>query len=124
MRLAGHKLPFHRARYRYSLRDVALDLGLQGFNTRNRIDAGHQQIIAFIEGNEDAFPDFRKTIEATRPENAEVSGISFLDFEGYSSDAGDFTQIYKAHPPNRAIHPHLGMNRDPNEINGNPKAAR
>jgi acylphosphatase len=115
----------HEVGYRYFLMDTALDLGLQGFYAGNQIDDGQQQvIIASVEGNEDAVADFKKVVESTWPENAEVSGISYSDFEGYVRDAGDFAQIYTAHQLNKAIHLLLDMNRNLKEINGNLKAVK
>ena len=114
----------HEVGYRYFLMNKALDLGLQGFYAGNQIEDGQQQVIAYIEGIEDAVAGFKNSVGSTWPENADVSEISFSDFRGYVMDAGDFAQTYTAHQLNKAIHLLLDMNRILEEINGNLKAVK
>jgi acylphosphatase len=93
----------HGVGYRYFLMDTALDLGLQGFSARNRIENGRQQVVAFIDGDGDAVSDFRSIAEATKLENAEVSSIDCSSYEGTVMDIGSYAQTCTAHQLNKAI---------------------
>jgi acylphosphatase len=51
----------------------AIDLGLRGFQGRNRMSEEGQEVIALVEGDEEAIADFKDLVEARKPEHAEVS---------------------------------------------------
>jgi len=81
----------------------ALDLGLKGFNARNRIENGEQEIIALIDGDEELIEDFRKLVETKKPERARISIIAFEDYEGEVMRAGEYAQVCTAMQLNKAI---------------------
>lgn len=109
----------HGVGYRYFLMDMALDLGLQGFNARNRIEDGQQQVIVFVDGDDEAIADLRRIIEVTRPENARVSGISVSEYEGSVMDVGAYAQVCTTHQLHKAIPILLDMRDDIKEIKAN-----
>ena len=79
IRIIGPRV--HEVGYRYFLCN-ALDLGLNGFNLRNRTENGAQEIIVLIDGDEESIEDFRKLVETKKPEHAETSTVAFVDYEG------------------------------------------
>jgi acylphosphatase len=100
----------HKVGYRYFLMSNALDLGLKGFNARNRTENGAQEIIALIEGDEELIEDFRKLVETKKPEHAETSTVAFEDYEGEVMRAGEYAQVCAALQLNKAIPLLLDMN--------------
>ncbi len=94
IKITGQKV--HGVGYRYFLMDAALDLGIRGYTARNRTDGGEQQVIAFIEGDEEAISDFKKIAETTHPEGAEASSVSFSDYQGEVMGIGEYYKICTA----------------------------
>jgi acylphosphatase len=93
----------HEVGYRYFLMSNALDLGLKGFNARNRTENGAQEIITLIEGDEELIEDFRKLVETKKPEHAETSTVAFEDYEGEVMRAGEYAQVCAELQLNKAI---------------------
>lgn len=100
----------HEVGYRYFLMSNALDLGLKGFNARNRTENGVQEIIALIEGDEESIEDFRKLVETKKPEHAKTSTVAFEDYDGEVMQAGEYAQVCTATQLNKAIPLLLDMN--------------
>lgn len=100
----------HEVGYRYFLMSNALDLGLKGFNARNRTENGVQEIIALIEGDEEPIEDFRKLVETKKPEHAKTSTVAFEDYDGEVMQAGEYAQVCTATQLNKAIPLLLDMN--------------
>ncbi|VVB70074.1 Acylphosphatase [uncultured archaeon] len=44
----------HNVGYRYFLMSNAMDEGLRGFHARNRMSGNEQEVIALVEGDEEA----------------------------------------------------------------------
>ncbi len=108
IRITGPQV--HEVGYRYFLMSNALDLGLKGFNARNRTENGEQEIIALIEGDEELIEDFRKLVETKKPEHAKTSSVAFEDYEGEVMRAGEYAQVCSAIQLNKAIPLLLDMN--------------
>lgn len=89
--------------YRYFLMSNAMDLGLKGFHARNRMSGEEQEVIALVEGDEEAIADFRKLVETRKPEHSKVSSIAFEDYEGDVMKASEYAQVCTALQMNKAI---------------------
>jgi acylphosphatase len=108
IRITGPQV--HEVGYRYFLMSNALDLGLKGFNARNRTENGAQEIIALIEGDEELIEDFKKLVETEKPEQAKTSTIAFENYEGEVMRASEYAQVCSAMQLNKAIPLLLDMN--------------
>jgi acylphosphatase len=102
----------HEVGYRYFLMTNAINMGLKGFQARNRTNGKDQEVIALVEGDDEAIADFKDLVKARKPEHAEVSNIAF---EGYGSDVmrvGEYAQVCSALQLNKAIPLLLDMRDD------------
>ena len=68
----------------------AMNLALPGLSTYNWEEDGRQEVIVLVEGDEVRTTSFRKMIEKNKPELAEVSNVTFEDFDG---DVGRTSEI-------------------------------
>lgn len=101
IKITGPKV--HDVGYRYFLMSNAIDMGLKGFQARNRTNGKDQEVIALIEGDDDAIADLKKLIESKKPEHAEVSNIAFEDYESDVMKTGEYAQVCTALQLNKAI---------------------
>lgn len=60
VKITGSKV--HDAGYRYVLMSNATDIGLKGFQARNRLRGNDQEVIALVEGDEEAIADFKALV--------------------------------------------------------------
>ena len=101
IKITGPKV--HDVGYRYFLMRNAIDMGLKGFHARNRMSGEEQEVIALVEGDEEAIADFGKSVENRKPEHSVVSNIAFEDYEGDVMRAGEYAQVCTALQLNKAI---------------------
>jgi acylphosphatase len=101
VKITGPKV--HDVGYRYFLMSNAIDLGLKGFHARNRMSGAEQEVIALVEGDEEAIRDFGKLVETRKPEHSKVSNIAFEDYEGDVMRVGEYAQVCTALQMNKAI---------------------
>jgi acylphosphatase len=109
-KIIGHKV--HDVGYRYFLTSSAIDLGLKGFSARNRISEEAQEVMAILEGDEEAIKDFMELIKVQKPEHAEISNIAFEEYNGNVMRTGEYAQVCKALQLNKAIPLLLDMRDD------------
>ena len=114
----------HNVGYRYFLMTSAIDLGLDGFNARNTMKGNEQQVVALIEGDEEAITDFKKLAESQRPEHSSVSSIAFEDTDSAVMRTGEYAQVCTAVQLNKAIPLLLDIRDDLKEMKGDVKAVR
>lgn len=93
----------HDVGYRYLLMSNAIDIGLRGFHARNRAYGKEQEVIAIVEGDEEAIADFKALVEAKKPENSKVTKIAFEDYQGDVMRTGEYAQVCTALQLNKAI---------------------
>jgi len=101
IKIMGPKV--HDVGYRYFLMSNAIDLGLKGFHARNRLSGEVQEVIALVEGDEEAIADFGKHAETRRPEHAKVLNVTFEDYDGEIMRTGEYAQVCSAIQLNKAI---------------------
>jgi acylphosphatase len=111
----------HNVGYRYFLMTSAIDQGLDGFNARNTMKGNEQQVVALIEGNEEAIAGFKKLAESQRPEHSLVSSIVFEDTISNVMKTGEYAQVCTAIQLNKAIPLLLDMRNDLKEMKGDMK---
>ena len=122
VKITGPKV--HDVGYRYFLMSNAIDLGLKGFHARNRMGEKDQQVIALVEGDEEAIADFRALAEARKPEHAEVSDVESDNYQGDIMRTGEYAQVCSALQLNKAIPLLLDIRNDLFEMKGDIKAVR
>ena len=122
IKIAGPKV--HDVGYRYFLMSTAIDMGLRGFQARNRMSGKEQEVIALVDGDEEAITDFKAMVGAQKPEHAEISNITCVDYEGDVMRTGEYAQVCSAQQLNKAIPLLLDMRNDLKEMKGDMKAVR
>ena len=122
IKIAGPKV--HDVGYRYFLMSTAIDMGLRGFQARNRAGEKEQEVIALVDGDEEAITDFKAMVGAKKPEHAEISNITCVDYEGDVMRTGEYAQVCSAQQLNKAIPLLLDMRNDLKEMKGDIKAVR
>ena len=111
----------HNVGYRYFLMSSAIDLSLRGFQARNMMKEEEQEVVALVEGDEEAIADFKKLIESQKPEHSLVSNIAFEDYDSDVMRTGDYAQVCTALQLNKAIPLLLDMRDDLKEMKGDMK---
>jgi acylphosphatase len=101
IKIAGPKV--HEVGYRYFLMTAAIDMGLNGFHARNRMSGTDQEVIALVEGDDEAIKDFKDLIENRKPEHSAVSNIVFEDCDNDVMKTENYAQICSAIQLNKAI---------------------
>ena len=97
----GHKV--HEVGYRVFLLHKAIELGGQRFSAYNRIENGSQLLVALIEGDEEQIAEFKRFVEDSRPDGADVSSISFEEHHGYVMSIDNFMHISMVEQLNKGI---------------------
>ncbi|MFZ2471782.1 MAG: acylphosphatase [Methanothrix sp.] len=101
IKIIGTKV--HEVGYRYFLMSNAIDMGLNGFNARNRTGEMEPEVIALVEGDEETIAEFKKLVETRKPEHSQVSSIAFEDYNGSVMKTESYAQICSAIQLNKAI---------------------
>jgi acylphosphatase len=101
IKITGPKV--HDIGYRYFLMSAAIDMGLKGFHARNRMSGMEQEVIALVEGDDEAITDFKEMLERQKPKRATVSKITFDDYQGDIMRTGEYAQVCSAQQLNKAI---------------------
>jgi len=114
----------HNVGYRYFLLTSAIDLGLAGFNARNTMKGNELQLVALIEGHEEAIADFKKLAERQRPEHSSVTSIVFEDTDSAVMRTGEYAQVCTTVQFNKAIPQLLDFRDDMKEMKSDMKAVR
>jgi acylphosphatase len=114
----------HDVGYRVFLMKHAMNLALPGLSTYNWEENGRQEVIALVEGDEARIAAFRQMVEKNKPELAEVSKVTFEDYNGEvgrSSEVAIFCSFVQL---DKAIPLLLDMRDDLNEMKSDMKAVR
>ncbi len=99
----------------------AIDFALRGFEARNTMSGNEQEVVALVEGNEEAIADFKKLIERQKPERSLVSNIAFEETDSEVMRTGEYAQVCTAFQLNKAIPLLLDMRDDLKEMKGDMK---
>ncbi len=88
VKITGPKV--HDVGYRVFLLRHAMNLALPGLSTYNWEEDGQQEVVALVEGDEARITAFLQTVEKKKPELAEVSKVTFEDYDG---DVGRASEV-------------------------------
>jgi len=102
----------HDVGYRYFLMSSAIDFALRGFQARNTMSGNEQEVVALVEGNDEAIADFKELIERQKPERSLVSNIAFEETDSEVMKTGEYAQVCTAFQLNKAIPLLLDMRDD------------
>ena len=102
----------HNVGYRYFLMSSAIDFALRGFQARNTMSGNEQEVVALVEGDDEAIADFKEVIERQKPERSLVSNIAFEETDSEVMKTGEYAQVCTAFQLNKAIPLLLDMRDD------------
>jgi acylphosphatase len=90
-KITGPKV--HDVGYRIFLMEAAMDCGVMRISAHWREEDSSQVVICLVEGDEARIAAFRKFIESHKPVQAEVSDITWEDYDGDVMHITEFAQI-------------------------------
>jgi acylphosphatase len=125
IKITGPKV--HDVGYRYFLMSMAMTNRIRMFEAHNIESNEGDEVLVFLEGDEETVKAFRTLVETKRPARSEVSSIAFDDYDGYDGDVmkiGEFAQFCSIVQLNKAIPVLLDMRDDMKEMKGDMKAMR
>jgi hypothetical protein len=108
--IAGPKV--HDVGYRYFLMSMAMSNRIRKFEAHNIESSDCEEVLVFVDGDDDAVKAFRDNAKAKRPARSEVSNIIFGDFEGDVMKIGEYAQFCSTVQLNKAIPLLLDMRDD------------
>ena len=102
----------HDVGYRVFLLKHAMNLALPGLSAYNWEENGQQEVIALVEGNEARVTAFLQTVEKNKPELAEVSKVTFEDYDGDVGRTSEVAMLFSFVQLDKAIPLLLDMRDD------------
>lgn len=114
----------HDVGYRVFLMKHAMNLALPGLSTYNWEENGQQEVIALVEGDEARITAFRQMVEKNKPELAEVSKVTFEDYNGDVGRTSEVAMFCTFVQMDKAIPLLLDMRDDLKEMKSDMKAVR
>jgi acylphosphatase len=122
IKITGPKV--HDVGYRYFLMSMAMTNRIRMFEAHNIESNEGDEVLVFLEGDEETVKAFRTLAETKRPARSEVSSIVFDDYEGDVMKIGEFAQFCSIVQLNKAIPVLLDMRDDMKDMKGDMKAMR
>jgi acylphosphatase len=119
IKITGPKV--HDVGYRYFLMSMAMTNRIRMFEAHNIESNEGDEVLVFLDGDEETVKAFRTLAETKRPARAEVSNIVFDDFEGEVMKIGEYAQFCSTVQLNKAIPVLLDMRDDMKEMKGDMK---
>jgi acylphosphatase len=110
IKIVGTKV--HDVGYRVFLLKHAMNLALPGLSAYNWEENGQQEVIALVEGNEARVTAFLQTVEKNKPELAEVSKVTFEDYDGDVGRTSEVAMLFSFVQLDKAIPLLLDMRDD------------
>ena len=114
----------HDVGYRVFLMKHAMNLALPGLSSYNWDENGQQEVIALVEGDEARIVAFRHLVEKNKPELAEVSKVTFEDYNGEVGRTSEVAMFCSFVQLDKAIPLLLDMRDDLKEMKSEMKAVR
>jgi acylphosphatase len=110
IKITGPKV--HDVGYRYFLMSMAMTNRIRMFEAHNIESNEGDEVLVFLDGDEETVKAFRTLAETKRPARAEVSNIVIDDFEGEVMKIGEYAQFCSTVQLNKAIPVLLDMRDD------------
>ncbi|MCJ7445885.1 MAG: acylphosphatase [Methanotrichaceae archaeon] len=101
VRIIGQSV--HQIGYRVFLLNAAIELGCRRFSAQNLIEDGSQLLVTRLEGDEMQTDKFKEFVQTQRPAGAEVTEISFYDYQGHVMSVEDHMHISMVEQLNKGI---------------------
>ncbi len=111
----------HDVGYRVFLMKHAMNLALPGLSTYNWDENDQQEVIALVEGDEARIAAFRQMVEKNKPELAEVSKVTFEDYNGEVGRTSEVAMFCSFVQLDKAIPLLLDMRDDLKEMKGDER---
>jgi acylphosphatase len=99
--ITGRKV--HDVGYRYFLMSMAMSNRIRMFEAHNIESNEGDEVLVFLEGDEETVKVFRTLAETKHPARSEVSSIAFDDYEGDVMKIGEYAQFCSIVQLNKAI---------------------
>ena len=122
IKIIGPKV--HDVGYRYFLLSMAMTNRIRMFEAHNIESNEGDEVLVFLDSDEETVKAFRTLAETKRPARSEVSSIAFEDYDGDVMKIGEFAQFCSIVQLNKAIPVLLDMRDDMKEMKGDMKAMR
>lgn len=106
----------HEVGYRVFLRKLAMSLAMPGFTAYNWKEEGHQEVITLIEGDPTRIDEFRAQVEGRKPEQANVSAITFEEYDGDVGRTSEYAMFLSFEQLDKAIPLLIDMRDDMKEV--------
>ncbi|MDD1748998.1 MAG: acylphosphatase [Methanothrix sp.] len=119
VKITGPKV--HDVGYRYFLMSMAMSNRIRMFEAHNTESNEGDEVLAFVDGDEQAVKAFRALAETKLPVRSKVSNIVFDDFDGEVMKIGEYAQFCSTVQLNKAIPLLLDMRDDLKEMKGDMK---
>ena len=110
IKITGPKV--HDVGYRYFLMSMAMTNRIRMFEAHNIESNEGDEVLVFLDGDEETVKAFRTLAETKRPARSEVSSIAFDDYDGDVMKIGEFAQFCSIVQLNKAIPVLLDMRDD------------
>jgi len=114
IKISGPKV--HDVGYRYFLMSMAMANRIRMFEAHNTESSDGEEVLVFVDGEEDAVKGFLTLVRAKRPARSDVSGIFSDGFEGEVMKIGEYAQFCSTVQLNKAIPLLLDIRDDMKEI--------
>jgi len=101
LKISGAKV--HDVGYRAFLLEAAEDLRMRGFFVQNGVEEGLQTVNAYVEGANEPVENFKRIVQAQRPDRAAISAITFEEWKGDVEDINVFGPRLEARLLRKAI---------------------
>ncbi|MDD4161155.1 MAG: acylphosphatase [Methanothrix sp.] len=119
VKITGPKV--HNVGYRYFLMSMAMSNRIRMFEAHNTESNESDEVLVFVDGDEQAVKAFRALAETKFPVRSKVSNIVFDDFDGEVMKIGEYAQFCSTVQLNKAIPLLLDMRDDLKEMKGDIK---
>ncbi len=110
IKITGPKV--HDVGYRYFLMSMAMTNRIRMFEAHNIDSNEGEEVLVFLDGDEETVKAFRTLAETKRPARSEVSSIVFDGYEGDVMKIGEYAQFCSMVQLNKAIPVLLDMRDD------------
>ena len=114
IKISGPKV--HDVGYRYFLMSMAMANRIRMFEAHNTESSDGEEVLVFVDAEEDAVKGFLTLVRAKRPARSDVSGIFSDGFEGEVMKIGEYAQFCSTVQLNKAIPLLLDIRDDMKEI--------
>ncbi len=102
----------HEVGYRYFLMSKAMSRRIRKFEAHNIESEGEQEVEVLVEGDEEKVDAFKDMTRTKWPRRAEVSRVSFEDYDGDVMRIGEYAQFCTTVQLDKAIPVLLDMRDD------------